>query len=132
MSAHLTDAELLAFGGLVRLLVRLDGQITLEERQAIEQIGPEMSASPTPIDAPYRDNPRREDDGADRFWNMMDEAARAFPDDDSVRQAALGVTRQEARQDIYVALYELAACDTISKPEWSLLDWLSSAWDVRG
>jgi hypothetical protein len=56
MSAHLTDAELLAFGGLVRLLVRLDGQITLEERQAIEQIGPETSASPAPIDAPYRDN----------------------------------------------------------------------------
>jgi len=131
MSTHLTDLELLAFGGLVRLLVRLDGQITAEERQAIEQIGPEMSASPPQLDAPYRDGPSEEDDRVDRFWNMMDQAAKVFPDDEAVRQAALGVTRQEARQDIYDALYELAACDTISKPEWSLLDWLTSNWEIR-
>ena len=160
MSAHLTDSELLCFCGLVRLLVRLDGQITFEERQAIEQIGPEMAVLPNPIEAPYRDNPNT-DDGVDlrrpigapyrsaapdrgavpicapggrptaRFWDTMDQAAKVFRDDESVRRAALGVTRQEARQEIYVAVYDLAVCDTISKPEWSLLDWLSSQWDVR-
>ena len=51
MVADLTDSELLAFCGLVRYLVRLDGQISEQERVAIAQVGP-TSGGPEMVKLP--------------------------------------------------------------------------------
>jgi hypothetical protein len=133
MSTQLTDSELLAFCGLARMLVRLDHQFSHQERLALEELGPELSCPPPKlgIGSPYRSNPDEPDDGVDRFWALMDRSTTELADDQTLRGAALAVTRQFARQEIYLALYELAACDAICDPEWALLDWLSAQWDVH-
>ncbi|MFW5739243.1 MAG: hypothetical protein ACOC1F_02635 [Myxococcota bacterium] len=132
MYANLTDSELLVFCGLVRLLVRLDGSVSRQERAVLEQVGPELAARGPDAESPYRETAEGQDDGTDRFWNAMARAADAFVDGDSVRRAAMEVARESARQDIYAALYTVAASDMITDPEWSLLDWLSSAWELDG
>jgi len=130
MAADLTDSELLAFCGLVRYLVRLDGQSSEQERVAIAQVGPNLAAVTGLVNSPYREAPEGTDKGDERFWSMMDRAVVTLPDDASIRATALCVERPEARQEIYAALHEVAATDTINAPERSLLEWLSSEWGV--
>jgi hypothetical protein len=126
----LSESELLAFCGLVRMLVRLDGQVSPEERQAVEEIGPALARRDVDPKEPYRETAKDEDDGVERFWATMDLAAGAMTTEQDVRDAAVGVTRQEAREQIHAALYALAASDVISEPEWSMLTWLASKWGI--
>ena len=131
MCCELSNAELLTFCGLARLLVRLDGHISKEERDTLEAIGPELAVQHSGNASPYRDEPTPKDDGVDRFWNAMNNAAATFPDIESVRRGALSVTRTQARRAIYDALHELAASDIIVDSEWDMLEWLSSAWSLK-
>lgn len=131
MNIELSNEELLVFCGLARLLVRLDGRFSTEEREVLETIGPELAVRSDVKPDPYREGPSRKDDGVDRFWRAMDEAARAFPDGEAVRRRASDVTRPGARQAIHAALFALAASDTIEGNEWALLEWLASEWDLE-
>ena len=47
MPVTLSPQEQLALGGLLRTVVRLDGQFTAEERAAIDNVGHETTASCT-------------------------------------------------------------------------------------
>lgn len=127
---NLTDSELLAFCGLVRLLVRLDGEVSKEERHAIEEIGPALAYREVEPGEPYREPVAEGKDGVERFWSMMDQAAKSMKGESDVQKAALEVTRQEAREELHAALYQLAASDVISKPEWEMLTWLASVWSI--
>ncbi len=126
----LSDTELLALCGLVRMLVRLDGQVSPEERQAVEEIGPALARRDVDPGEPYRETSKELDDGVERFWATMDRAARSMTTEQDVREAAVRVTRQEAREQIHAALHALAASDVISEPEWSMLTWLASEWGI--
>ena len=130
MAAALTDEELLAFCALTRLLVRLDHRITEQEREAIERVGPQLATADPMSKDPYRGAPDSCDDAIETLWTMMERAAAELTDDDSIRQAACGVTRQVAREDIYAALYDIAASDAISDAEWTIMEWLSSEWGI--
>ncbi len=127
---NLTDSELLAFCGLVRVLVRLDGEVSPEERHAIDEIGPALARREAEPAEPYREAVSEGQDGVERFWAMMDRAAKSMKGESDVQNAALEVTRQEAREELHAALYQLSVSDVISKPEWEMLTWLATVWNI--
>ncbi len=108
--ADLDADEQLALGGLLRLLVRLDGAVTDAERDALDEVGSEL------------------DPGRLEAW--LERAARELEDDSAVEDAARTVVRREARELIYSALLFVASSDTVSPPEAALLDWLEKQWKL--
>jgi hypothetical protein len=107
----LAAPEQLALAALLRLLVRLDGQFTSEEQEALQDLALTM--------------------GERQFWRVMDEAGQTLPDDESIRQSALSVTNQASREIIYMALLRVAESDVIQTREASLLDWLLEHWGLK-
>lgn len=135
----LSDDERLAFAGLVRALVRLDGAFTEVERAAIDEIGAELLAVRASLDAsPYRSRaPEAESEAgelaaaADAMWELVARAGTELPDEEAIRRAALAVTRQDAREAIYEALFTIGAADAIDAGESTLLEWLRTSWQVE-
>lgn len=102
--------EQLAFGGLLRLLLRLDGVVTDAERDALDELGAELEP------------------GALEAW--LGRAARELRNDSAVEDAARTVVRRDARELIYAALLLVASSDTVSPGETALLDWLDKEWKL--
>ncbi len=108
---ELGESELLTLAGLLRLLVRLDGMASSAELAAIDSLAVEL--------------------GRECFDALIQRAQRELPRDEDVEQAALRIVDPEARKLIFVALFEIAASDSILAPESSLLDWLREHWQLR-
>jgi hypothetical protein len=127
---RLQDHEQLAFAGLARLLIRADGTFSTEEAGALEEVALDLLGAPGAADSPYRAC-KPEEVNPDAIWELIDRAASELPEDESVKKAALAVTRPEARTAIYGALFEIASSDVIALEEWPLLDWLAEEWAVE-
>lgn len=110
--ADLTAAERLALGGLVRVIIRADGSFSEEEESRIDTIGDELG-------------------GREQLWRAISDSAQAFRDDPAIRAAALAVTRPEVRELILEVMAGVAAADSISPKEMSLIDALRKEWGVR-
>lgn len=128
----LSSEELLAFAGLARLLIAADGRFSDAEAAALEDAAADLCGTPALGGGPYREQAVREETTYDprQVWEALDHAAAALPDEASVKQAAQAVTRQQAREAIFGALYVIAASDVIAKSEWPLLEWLTAEWGV--
>ncbi|MBX3260085.1 MAG: hypothetical protein KIS78_04750 [Labilithrix sp.] len=129
----LTDDELLAFGGLARLLVRADGSFTEDEAVALEDAFLDLFSTSAEAQGPYRTAPiesRPEALPVD-LQELLERAGAALPDEAAVLAAARRVTRHEAREAIFGVLYVIAASDVITSSEWSILDWLTKEWGVQ-
>jgi hypothetical protein len=130
---RLTGGELLAMAGLLRLLIRMDGQFTAGEREALVRVG-DMISQAVEVDelgSPYRTSGERIAPLGERaLYDMLDLAGEELPNDDAVREAALAVTRPEARAAIYGVVFEVASSDTAMVREPQLLDWLVAAWNL--
>lgn len=107
----LTPEERLALGGLVRIVIRADGSFSEEEEARMDRIGDELG-------------------GRELLWKAISDSAQAFADDGAVRAAALGVRRAEARELILEVLTSVAAADSISPNELSVIDALRGEWGV--
>ncbi len=107
---ELAPEDQLALAALLRMLVRLDGRFTDAEQESLQDLALSM--------------------GERRFWAVMDDAAQRLPDDDSIRECALGVTDKDAREMIFVALLRVAESDVIQPREAGLLDWLREQWKI--
>lgn len=119
MTVPLTETERLTFGALLRTLLRLDGTITLEEQAVVHRVASDLL-------------PRAEgEEIADAVAALLERSAERYPDDESVRAAARLINRQEARDALYGALYEISVAGTITTVESQLLDWLVEQWEVR-
>lgn len=130
MSTALTSEELLAFAGLVRWLVRLDGQFSEDEEAAIEEVAVDLFSGGA-TEGPYRGAAETANAAApEAIWDLIERAGELLPDEEALRRLARGVTRQEARERIYGALYVVASSDVISKQEWPFLEWLEKEWGV--
>lgn len=130
---RLTSGELMAMAGLLRLLIRLDGQFTEAEREALSRVAGMVSEplEDAELGSPYRTSGAIvEPLGEKRLYEFLELAGEEFPDNDSVREAALLVKRAEAREAIYGVLFEVAASDMASLREPQLLDWLVGAWNL--
>ncbi len=105
----LDRAEQLALGGLIRLLVRSDGDFTQAEEDRINAIGERIG-------------------GADVIWRLISNSAQAFPHDGQIRTAAGAIGRPEARALVLDVLGDVAATDGVAAGETALLDWLRQTW----
>jgi Tellurite resistance protein TerB len=101
----------LALAALLRLAVRLDGRFSEEEQHALEDVALEL--------------------GEKRFWQVMDEAGRTLPDEESIRELALSITDTAAREAIFGAVLHVARSDSIQVKEEGLLTWLREAWKIE-
>ena len=105
----LTLDEQLAFGGLIRLMLRGDGQFTEAEEERVNQLGARLA------------------DQA-RIWSVISASAQALVGDAAIRKAAAGVTRPAVRALVRDSLLEIARDGAVTESEQSLLDWLASIW----
>ncbi len=108
--AELDEHEKLAFAGLLRLLVRVDGRFSTSEVAAITGLAKEM--------------------GSGEFWTLMREAQVEMATTDALRAAVGRVQRAEVREWIHSVLVGIAVADGIDETEDELLHWLSSAWNL--
>ena len=106
----LQDDERIALGGLVRMMIRSDGDFTEAEEETVNAVGERLLGGP----------------GA--MWRLISASAQACPDDAAIRAAADTVTRPEARTLIRDVLSEIAAGDEVSDEERALLAWLDERW----
>jgi len=105
----LEDHERLALGGLIRILIRLDGSFSEEEEAHLDEVAGSIG---TP----------------EALWRVISRSAQEHANDDAIRAAATSVERVGARQLIRGALESIARAETIEPAEQELLDWLDETW----
>lgn len=105
---ELDESEQLALGGLLRMIIRKDGDFSEAEEARVDALGGSG--------------------GRDAIWRLISRSAQALVDDPSIRRAASAVTRPEARAFILGALTEVADADGTSRSESDMLTWLRSIW----
>lgn len=105
----LEDHEQLALGGLIRVLVRLDGSFSEEEEAQIEGVAAEIGS-------------------VEQLWHLVSRSAQELRTDDDIRAHVQKVVRPGARALIRDALESIARAGTIEPAEQALLDWLDEAW----
>jgi hypothetical protein len=107
----LDHGEKLALVGLVRVMIRLDGEFSEEERELLDGIVSEL--------------------GEDQFNALAAEVTEKMQDEDSVKYYAERVERPESREQIFGVLYALAIPGSIVPAESALLDWLKERWALE-
>lgn len=104
----LDDAEKIAFGGLLRMMIRKDGDFSEAEEARVDALGASG--------------------GRDAIWRLISESAQQLRDDSAIRLAATRITRPEVRAFIQDALGQVAAADGTNEAEAAMLAWLRSIW----
>jgi hypothetical protein len=105
----LSQPEQVVLLALVGLMARMDGSVSQDELELLEQIADEI--------------------GEKRFEAARD-AAAALDDGNAILQAAASVEGQEAREIIYELVYGIAVRDTIAPSESALLNELATLWGL--
>lgn len=107
---ELSSEEQMALGGLIRLMVRSDGDFSEEEEARIDAIG-ELRAG-----------------GRSAMWKLISASAQALKDEAAIRAAASQIARQDARATLIAMLTSIAEEGGVAQAERELLDWLRQAW----
>lgn len=110
--SDLTPEEQLALGGLIRLLVRADGEFSVAEEERIDSVGDELG-------------------GKELLWKGISESAQAFKNDQQIRAAGLGIARPEVRELVLSILESIAIADTMSSSEEGILVALKTHWGIK-
>jgi hypothetical protein len=105
----MTQPEQVVLLALVGLMARMDGSVSQDELELLEQIADEI--------------------GEERFEGARD-AAAALDDGAAILRAAAGVERPEAREVIYELVYGIAVRDTIAPSEAKMLNDLAMLWGL--
>jgi hypothetical protein len=96
-------------GGLLRMMVRSDGDFQEAEEAAIDALGEGIG-------------------GRDAIWKIISDSAQALTSDASIKDAVPSVTRAPARSVILAALEKVAAPGSVVPKEQSLLDFVTTSW----
>lgn len=107
---ELEDHERLALGGIIRMIIRSDGDFSEEEEETVNQIGERHFGGPAEI------------------WRLISASAQASQDDAAIKAAIRGVTRPEAREFVLSVAREVAAGDELTDDEQRLLDWVAAQY----
>ncbi|HXK18858.1 MAG TPA: hypothetical protein VNG33_13700 [Polyangiaceae bacterium] len=105
----LSQPEQVVLLALVGLMARMDGSVSEDEMDLLEQIADEI--------------------GEKRFEAARD-AAAALADGAAILGAAASVERVEAREIIFELVYSIAVRDTIAESEAALLNELATLWGL--
>jgi len=108
--ADLDKPEKIAFGCLVRLMLRSDGHFTDEEEEQVNRIGEEELGD------------------AGNLWHLISESAAVYPEEQDGKPQVARVTRPEARALMLRVLERIAGADGLDRAEAELLDWVREAW----
>jgi hypothetical protein len=102
-----TPVELEAFARMVTTMLRADGEASEAEKSALVALEERVGS-------------------AIHYW-----LERAEPlGEGELATTARTITRKEAQEAIYEALYDLSASDLIAKQEWNLLKVLVDTWHI--
>ena len=107
---ELQQEERIALGGLLRLIIRSDGDFTVAEEETVNQLGEKHLGS------------------AADLWSLISDSAQASPNDAASRASAAKVTRPAARAVILELVREVAAGDEVTADEAALIVWLEASW----
>lgn len=107
---ELDHDERIALGGLLRLIIRSDGDFTVAEEETVNQLGVKHLGD------------------AAELWSLISNSAQAAPNDAAIRASAAKVTRPAARAAILELVREVAAGDEVSPDEAELIGWLEDSW----
>lgn len=110
--SDLSEAERLALGGLLRLLVRADGDFTQAEEDQLNAIGETLG-------------------GKDQLWKAISGSAQAFATDQEVRRAGLEIQRPEVRALTLSLLEQVAHADGMSPGEEGIVEALRAHWGAK-
>lgn len=105
----LSQPEQVVLLALVGLMARMDGSVSQDELELLEQIADEI--------------------GPERFEASRD-AAAALDDGAAILRAAASITQPEAREVIFELVYGIAVRDTIAESESALLNELAALWGL--
>ncbi|HEY6077921.1 MAG TPA: TerB family tellurite resistance protein [Polyangiaceae bacterium] len=105
----LSQPEQVVLLALVGLMARMDGSVSQEELELLEQIADEI--------------------GPERFDAARD-AAAGLADGRSILTAAAQVQRPEAREVVFELVYGIAITGTIAASEEELLNELAKLWEL--
>lgn len=97
------------FGGLMRMMLRADGDFTEAEEARVNEIGEALG-------------------GAALVWRVISDSAQAFPKDEQIRASVKAVVRPEARALILDAIGRISASDGVDTSERELAAWLGREW----
>lgn len=106
---ELSQPEQVVLLSLVGLMARMDGSVSQEELELLEQIADEI--------------------GEKRFEAARDAAAN-LSDGAAILAAAQKVERVEAREIIFELVYGIAVRDTIAESEAAMLNELATLWGL--
>lgn len=106
---ELSQAEQVVLLSLVGLMARMDGSVSDEELELLEQIADEI--------------------GEERFDAARD-AAAALAGGPAILAAATGIERPEAKEVIFELVYGIAVRDTIAESEAKFLNQLAELWKL--
>jgi hypothetical protein len=106
---ELSQPEQVVLLSLVGLMARMDGSVSQEELELLEQIADEI--------------------GEKRFEAARDAAAN-LADGAAILAAAQNVERVEAREIIFELVYGIAVRDTIAESEAAMLNELATLWGL--
>ena len=108
---ELEPHERIAFAGLIRLVVRADGQLTPAESNAMSALARQV--------------------GSARFWRVMTEVQQVVRDNEDLVDAVRNVTRPAVRAWIYEVLVGISAADgNMGAAEGRTLDWVRAVWEL--
>ncbi len=107
---ELSPDEQLAFAGLIRLMIRMDGELSPGEVTAVSALAKDI--------------------GAPNLWMLMTDT-RAL-ESNEVSRRVKEIDSRPIREWMYGVLVGLAAVDGIDPSETTLLDWLREVWDLGG
>lgn len=106
----LEQHEKIAFGCLVRLMIRSDGHFTDEEEAQVNRIGEEELGD------------------AGELWHLISASAAIYPYEEDGKVEVAKVTRPEARALILRVLERVAGADGVAGAEAELLAWVRAEW----
>jgi hypothetical protein len=103
-----TPVELEAFARMVTTMLRVDGEASDAEKQALSELEAQVGSA------------------------IRYQLERAEPlAKDELATVARTITRKEAQEAIYEALFDLSVSDAIVKQEWELLKVLVDTWNIE-
>ena len=109
--ADLNQDERTALVGLMKLIVMSDGNVTEDELEHVESL----------VDA----------FGEGEYQRTLEAFEKRFTDEESFRKFLRGIGREDARELIFATVLEGAGEGALDGNEADLLEWLSTAWNIK-
>jgi len=122
---YFTDAELTALARMLIAMLRIDGQASEAEHEALAMFAKRVRLGErTKGDAPADGTP------VGVLGSYLDRAAELPVSREEFIRASQTITDKATREAVYAALYDISAADLIVGQEWELLKILVDTWDL--